>query len=305
MPIPTLNPWAHPLTRTPELALSLVIGNAISFCLFGALTVQLYMYYITFINDSKKLKATIYFIYLAETVYTAMLAYDLVDLVLNPTYNGCFASLIVPICGGLQALLTQAVYAHRIRIITQMKFIPLCLVALITVEFVLTVAFMTNGISLFLVALIWAVCCLCADLTIAIIMVRTLNKDEIYSRELRRRITRLSYLFVGCGLLTARIVAVNIVLLVGSSLSSSGLTLACGIVLSKIYANSMMVLVNSRPPPEGSSRGEIATLQIDTLRFGSLSVRPTATTTTTKSNEEWQEQQLKTDVTGEAPGERA
>ncbi len=62
------------------------------------------MYHITFINDSKKLKATIYIIYLAETVYTAMLAYDLVDLVLNPNYNGCFSSLIVPVCGGLRGL---------------------------------------------------------------------------------------------------------------------------------------------------------------------------------------------------------
>ena len=67
----------------------------------------------------------------------------------------------------------------------------------------------------------------------------------------------------------------------------------------------MMIIVNSRPPPEGSSRGEIATLQINTLRFGSLSVGPTATTTTTKSDEEQQEQQLKTNVTGEAPGGRA
>ena len=67
----------------------------------------------------------------------------------------------------------------------------------------------------------------------------------------------------------------------------------------------MMVVVNSRPPPEGSSRGEIATLQVNTLRFGSLSIGPTATATTTKSEEERQEQQLKANVTGEAPGERA
>jgi len=66
----------------------------------------------------------------------------------------------------------------------------------------------------------------------------------------------------------------------------------------------MMIIVNSRPPPEGSSRGEIATLQIDTLRFNG-SVGPTATTTTTKSDEDRQEQQLKTDVRGEAPGEKA
>lgn len=62
----------------------------------------------------------------------------------------------------------------------------------------------------------------------------------------------------------------------------------------------MMVLVNSRTPPEEESVcGGIATLQINTLRFGSFSVRPTATTTTIKSGEELKD----ADVTGEARGE--
>jgi hypothetical protein len=62
------------------------------------------MYYITFDNDPKTLKATIYIIYFTEVVYTAMLSYDLVDLVVTPTYQGCFVWVVVPVCGGLGAL---------------------------------------------------------------------------------------------------------------------------------------------------------------------------------------------------------
>ena len=95
------------------------------------------MYHISFPKDSKILKATVYAIYLLETIYTVLLAYDLVHLVIEPNYDARFASLIVPIFGGLgtlkfilypsaqdiSALMTQAGYAHRIWIITEIKFI--------------------------------------------------------------------------------------------------------------------------------------------------------------------------------------
>jgi len=260
---------------TPGLSIALVTGNVISFCLYGALTVQLYIYHISFPNDSKTWKGTAYAIYLIETIYTAALAYDLTHLVLGPDYNTCFVSLIVPVCGGLVALLTQAVYAHRIRLITQMKYIPLCFVALIAIELVTTVVLIPLHISFFLIALIWAACSLLADLTFAIIMIRTLTKDKILSKQFRRRIVRLLHLTIGCGFLTA---GINIATLV-ASLCSVDATIWCGIVLSKIYANSMMVLVNGRQFQSQNDEYSVGTLHVGTL--------PTiGTTTTAKSQDE-------------------
>lgn len=61
----------------------------------------------------------------------------------------------------------------------------------------------------------------------------------------------------------------------------------------------MMVLVNSRTPSEDeSSRGQMAALQVDTLRFGSLAAS-TANTTPTTTDEERQEQLKDTLATGE------
>jgi len=50
------------------------------------------------------LRAIIYAIYLIETIFTALLAYDLTQLVVDPDYTVCFASIIISICEGLGAL---------------------------------------------------------------------------------------------------------------------------------------------------------------------------------------------------------
>ena len=50
------------------------------------------------------MKANVYSIYLLETMYTVLLAYDLTHLVIEPYYDACFPSLIVPIFGGIGTL---------------------------------------------------------------------------------------------------------------------------------------------------------------------------------------------------------
>ena len=62
------------------------------------------MYHISFPKDSKLLKATVYIIYLTETIYTILLGLDLAHMVIEPTYDTCFPSLVAPIFGGLSAL---------------------------------------------------------------------------------------------------------------------------------------------------------------------------------------------------------
>ena len=79
-----------------------------------------------------------------------MLTYDLTSLKLSPSRD-CLTSLLIPVCGGTGtllymyeshcttdisqvALLTQAVYAMRIHIITQMRFIPICIVVVRNLE---------------------------------------------------------------------------------------------------------------------------------------------------------------------------
>ncbi|KAF8690264.1 hypothetical protein AX14_003040 [Amanita brunnescens Koide BX004] len=303
------SPWSHPDLQSSTLFVGLTIGNVIGFCLYGALTVQIYMYHIAFPNDSKLLKTNVYIIYLAETVYTIILAYDLTQIVIKPHYIACLPSLVVPIFGGIVAIMTQAVYAHRIWIITESKLLSIGFTMLIIAEVIVSFTLLGVGITFYIATFvsffhmseyyelmsvfqIWAVTCLFADATIAGIMVWNLTKEKIYSRQLRQRITRLLHIIVGSGILT---VGVNVITLVGASITSSSITFCSGIVLSKIYANSMMVLVNSRIPSlsqNGTPSCEVATLQIGTLQFGEPSTGTTA--------EEQHEQEKDTFVRGEA-----
>ncbi|KAF8717509.1 hypothetical protein AX14_012171 [Amanita brunnescens Koide BX004] len=236
-----------------------MVGNVISFCLYGALTVQLYIYYISFPNDSRTMRTAIYIIYSIEAMYTGMLAYDMTSRALHPAKEQ-LTTLLLPVCGGLVTLLTQAVYAHRIWTITRTKFVPLCIIVLMAMDAVLTAVVIPIHVSFYIVSFVWSVTSLVADLTIAVTMVRTLTKDKILSRQLRQRIARLVHVIVGCGILT---VAVNIAVMI-TSLYSLDCTLSCGIVLSKLYANGMMVLINGRKFHSGDdepSLGDIITFQ--------------------------------------------
>ncbi|KAF8350388.1 hypothetical protein F5887DRAFT_1069410 [Amanita rubescens] len=89
---------------TGSFATSLFVGNVVNLYLYGALTVQLYLYYISFPEDSRLLKATIYIIYLTETVYTILLTYGWGQSLLDGGFLYPIGSIIIPICGSIGVL---------------------------------------------------------------------------------------------------------------------------------------------------------------------------------------------------------
>ncbi|KAF8623844.1 hypothetical protein AX15_006166 [Amanita polypyramis BW_CC] len=229
--------------HSATLYLSLYSGNVINFCLYGALTVQLYLYYVSFPEDRRGYKAVIYLVYLLETIYTVILMYDMGHLLLNPrTYISCIPMLVIPIAGGAVAILTQGMYAYRIGIISRRKVLSWGIYMFIVLQLIVTVFLIGFGIPFQDVALVWATSCLAVDLTIATIMVWSLSKDEIRSKQFKRKVTQLLYIIVGTGVLTAAVNVATVTVI----LTAPKIIYAPAIVLSKIYANSMMVLVNNR-----------------------------------------------------------
>ncbi|KAF8728539.1 hypothetical protein AX14_006515 [Amanita brunnescens Koide BX004] len=103
------------------LTISLFVGNIINLYLYGALTVQLYLYYTFFPKDSRIFKGVIYAVFLIETIHTILLIYDLGLLLFHRIHFPRMTRIVVPVCGGTAAFLTQAIYAYRIRIITKRK----------------------------------------------------------------------------------------------------------------------------------------------------------------------------------------
>ncbi|KAK2461150.1 hypothetical protein APHAL10511_006677 [Amanita phalloides] len=148
------DPWTiSDLRRTTSVTIAVLSGSIFNLILYGVLTVQIYLYHICF-NDHITLKTSIYAIYTAEMIYTALLTYDLICLMLNPLRTAAFTSFMIPICGGIVAILTQAIYAYRIRILTRMIAIPLGIVVIVVAGFVLALILIKLRASFYLVSFV-------------------------------------------------------------------------------------------------------------------------------------------------------
>ncbi|KAF8701704.1 hypothetical protein AX14_000333, partial [Amanita brunnescens Koide BX004] len=245
------------------------VGNVINLFLYGALTVQIYTYYVSFSKDRWPLKTIVYLIYVIETVYTILLTYGLGRLLLNLTLLRYYL-ILIPTCGGIVAFLTQAMYAYRLRVLGQLKCIPWCIMAMIVSELitVITVIAMLPVIGVYWVILPWASISLVIDVVVAGAMIWSLRKNTILSKRLKSKVTRLVHLIIGTGALTAAINLLTVVVFFMTGTADPG----PAIVLSKLYANSMMVFLNDRIP---SSRHDGHAMS-NTVSLGSLHFRTVA-----------------------------
>ncbi|KAF9564065.1 hypothetical protein CPC08DRAFT_705602 [Agrocybe pediades] len=112
-----------------RIAGPLLLGHLLNWCLFGALSVQLYMYYIAFPRDRTFSKCFVIGIYLWEAAQTFMLTESAFDAFargfgdmsrLDKIGNLWFS---VPIMSGVVAFAGQSFYAYRISILSQSKFV--------------------------------------------------------------------------------------------------------------------------------------------------------------------------------------
>ncbi|KAF8728541.1 hypothetical protein AX14_006515 [Amanita brunnescens Koide BX004] len=188
------------------LTISLFVGNIINLYLYGALTVQLYLYYTFFPKDSRIFKGVIYAVFLIETIHTILLIYDLGLLLFHRIHFPRMTRIVVPVCGGTAAFLTQAIYAYRIRIITKRKrvsgFITTAIVLQLIAIMVLTAL---RPVNFDILIVVWALISFAVDIIVAGTMVWFLTRDKIHSKPLRWKVTRLVYIVIGTGTLTGMI----------------------------------------------------------------------------------------------------
>ncbi|PFH45393.1 hypothetical protein AMATHDRAFT_71735 [Amanita thiersii Skay4041] len=216
-------------------------------------------------------KVTVYTIYGLESIHTICLAYELIVVVgLNkpavPILGGVFITgLLGPLILGLVGLISQCLYAHRILVITQSRITPIiiCLLAVSqfigalifaisltttgsSLSFVFGVESSSSGVVLVLITsgFIWLISSAVCDILIAVVMVYSLSRRKLLSKEIQTHVTRLIRLVLETGSLTAFINIALVVFLVTPM--SAGPGAAPTIALSKIYANSVMVLLNNR-----------------------------------------------------------
>ncbi|KIL71241.1 hypothetical protein M378DRAFT_6057 [Amanita muscaria Koide BX008] len=250
--------------RTEVVLGSILAGNLINLLLHGVLTVQLYLYYLAFQNDSTWTKAAVYTVYILETIQAVGLGIIQILIIVggNPLparfglgvywtsheYIWAIQALLITVIGGLVPFIAQCIYAHRIRIITQGKAVPNLIISLSTLQLfaaILTVT-MSAQISDMIVLVLWSVFNVVNDLIIAFVMVRSLSKEKLLSNYTRSKVIRLVRLIIATGSLT---VAVNILALVSLAIDASifgWIGTAAVIFMPKVYANSILVMLNNR-----------------------------------------------------------
>ncbi|KAH9988923.1 hypothetical protein BJV77DRAFT_718173 [Russula vinacea] len=242
-----------------------LIGALINWLLLGALTMQLYVYYLCFPRDSWLIKFTAYGLYLLElgqTVFVAEMAWaDMCEGWGIPSalsHIGWGFSMNPIVCG-LIACCVQIFFAWRVWALGHNPFWKSIAVFILIVSFAQGCAAVTLGVKLSTVWYLYdraealaedllfyylggsAV----ADFLIASSMLYFLissRRRPAWSKETDRRITKLIRSTFDTGVLFSAMAFLDL----AAYLHMSYLHVSISMVLSKLYSNSLMASLNSR-----------------------------------------------------------
>ncbi|KAF7341203.1 hypothetical protein MVEN_01855700 [Mycena venus] len=223
----------------------LFIGTVLNWALFGALSVQVYLYFLAFPKDRLLNKIIVGFIFLAEisqtlgdsrnTIVTFGAGWGSPDSLDNVGW----AWLSVPILGSAVASVGQIFFAWRISLIGDTLYIPALIVVITTfqcgagiwtgVDIIRAGRFSLLSLHNLKPPVAWLAATATCDLII------------VFATVAVSRIIRLS---VETGVLCALFAIVDLSLYV--AFDGNNYHLAACIWLSKVYSNSMMVILNSR-----------------------------------------------------------
>ncbi|KAJ7890710.1 hypothetical protein B0H13DRAFT_2665952 [Mycena leptocephala] len=238
--------------------------------LFGALTVQLYLYYEAFPNDvlsNKSLVYTIYILNLGMTILYFQRAFATFGFGfsnISALTTDRVGGIVLPFLGGLVAFLAQSFYAYRIHVLSKTRVIPCCIVIISLagcVGSILLVAspFMEGASQGHyrpsITIGVWCGASALCDIIIAVCMTYYLTKINTELRHLRAWLSKLTRLTIETGSLTAVVALVAITLWL---VFPHDIYYFCaGSTLPKFYGYSVLVVLNSRIEIVGSrgSRG--------------------------------------------------
>jgi len=244
-----------------QLAGPMLMSNLLDPLLFGALSVQLYLYYQAFPRDKPFVKGLVYTIYLLGLFTTIVFMHDafakfgygfsdpssLTDVSL--------AWVVNPSLGGLIAFIGQSFYAYRIHVLSKNRLIPClifvtaligCIGAFTSAVYIAKVSNITllqthrNSVIVGLWCGVSAAC----DIIIAICMTYYLTKNDTGFRQTHALVTRLIRLIIETGTLTAVAALATLILFIALPQNLYYSTLST--ILTKLYANSILVVLNSR-----------------------------------------------------------
>lgn len=244
-----------------ELTGPLIMGHLASWALFGALTVQVYIFYVSFPRDPWLHKAIVGFVYLLEILQISLAARDAFrdygsgwgDI--NGLGEVGWMWFSVPIMSAIISLTAQTFYAWRIWVLSSKKVIVPGLIMIFGLtQFVAAIYAGAHsrilGVweevaeHLFPVAAIWLTGTACCDLLIAGSMTYHLYWSQTSFKQTNAMLTRLIRLTVETGAICAAFAVADLGLFI--HFKYNNLHLPMCMALAELYANSLLMVLNSR-----------------------------------------------------------
>jgi len=236
-----------------------LLGIMFNWGLYGALTVQTYIYSQSFPNDNKVIKVIVYGLFVLETVGTALATGDALQwfsigygdmLALSKPW---YSAMDGPVIDAVISLTVQLFFSWRIWVLG--KSLPLSIVISL-VSLAQAVGSIVSGVRIQILddvtkmktvegpLILWFSASALADLMIALSMIyflTRLSSDQFSTGDIVRRIVRLT---IETNSVTAIVAVVGFIMAVVNPKSS--LVMLPAYVLGKLYTNTLLVVFNNR-----------------------------------------------------------
>ncbi|QRW21583.1 hypothetical protein RhiXN_06572 [Rhizoctonia solani] len=249
----------------------LLLGYLFNWGLFGILVLQVYIYYLSFPNDSRVIKSLVYGLFFVDCVQTALTTHNAWHFLskgwgdLRVLSDPGWSWIAVPLLSGIVSSTVQLFFAWRIWVLS--KSIPLAgLIVAIAIAQGLCAMYsvcylndITQIATLFPSATVWLGGSALCDFIITISMVTFLARASTGFSQTDSVITKLIRMTVETGL-------------------KNNLHMIPALALAKLYTNTLLATFNSRSVAFGGSTSR-TDAERSTQYGGNEWRRPTQTTT--------------------------
>jgi len=250
----------------------MLLGHLFNYALLGVLSIQVYIYCLSFPHDKAHIRALVYFVFFVDILQTCFASHyawyvlasgwgDPSVLRITP-----WTLAAIPPLAGIIACVVQLFFTWRIWILGQGNklFIPFLLLIAVAAVGSCVAAFYSGVVSaairdvakayeLDTPVTVWLAGSMACDVVIAVTLVYQLSsrKSEGFS-SVNHILHRASRMAIETGAVTSVIVIIELVLFLQSALTSWYFML--GMVIGKVYSNSLLATLNSRSKTFQGSR---------------------------------------------------
>ncbi|KAH9048681.1 hypothetical protein EDB83DRAFT_1433123 [Lactarius deliciosus] len=252
-----------------KVAAPLLFGHLFNWALYGVLCVQIYVYSYNFPNDRRSVKFLAYFVFVLETVQTALTGADIYYWFVDGfgdverLAHSHFSSIDSPVMRAVISLIVQGYFCYRIWVLNKRSSWICWLIAVSAVTQAVAGTWlgieshMVGGYAVSKTAVyLWSIPSALADILIAVAMTLLLRSaSSKFSSFVLIRVVRLT---IETNTLTAGLAITTLVLY--AAFPDKLYYMYITKVIGKVYSNTLLVSLNNRiyfrehkPPGHGDS----------------------------------------------------